>query len=280
MPLSYKSSWCEDSLWCDVAGLTAEDDLRQHDPFVFCHDEFIECGASKAEVFACDLAKVLNNLQNGPFLLEEIDPVACENFDENGNLSSIEFEDELDSDLSTPASGSSSPASPSLPPVDFEFRVETVTGMPWESELFGGALPALVAKAVDLMLEPSSSASSSSDAVSLDLLPLLSDKAEAPGSLKGKRKEAPTKASPRARTKRGKTSPSSETPCQISLIVSAPSAVEAASAASSPSETTPSKRRQSPGKKRSSPQDVFSSQQVVKISSKSSHEEEEDVDID
>jgi len=283
MPFGYKSNFGEDSVWGEVAALTAEDHLRLVDQYF---DVKISSGR---DLLASDLAKMLHTLSDSrPSKSIDIAPQALfEVLDDNDNLAAVELDldnsdshafSDSDSGLSSPASECSLPGSPLLPPVELEIQIETAAT--WESELFGGVLPALVSKAVDLVLDPAMMAASlpelelSSSLVQFDC--------DVSSSLKNKRKQAPSKPSPRIRTKRGKfdNSDSSETVSPIET--SSPSVSSPAPSSPPSSSDSTSQKLRSPTKRKASTErfDAFKSEQVLKISSKAAGTEEEDVDID
>jgi len=230
-----------------------------------------------------------------------------ETYDIHGDIESVEFEidhpdtsifPESDSDIASPLS-LSSPASPPSPPVEMEFELENITSSAWESDLFGQILPTALTKA-ELVLDsisslseiPSSSldispalltsvdSSSSSSVSSSTVLPMLllsesADLSQETSSPKSKRKQPPPRAPQRPRTVRRKTG---------SDEASSSSHSETESSDNSASATvTPQKRKQSPSKRRVSSQHnkIFETEEVLKLSTKASNEEEqEDVDID
>jgi hypothetical protein len=333
MPLGFpKQGHGDESIWCEVAGLIADDDFRHHDPFG-SREEFEVKGKRYQEEFASDLAKILNKFQTGnefsSMLVEEIVPFEdkghvsksrrtavdsqaflYETYDIHGEIESVELEidnsdsplfPESDSDIASPLS-LSSPQSPPSPPVEIEFELDTMSSTSWETDLFGQVLPSALAKAEttldsisSLSEDPSSSpldlasallatvessSSSSSSSASSSSLPSndskLSQEALSP---KSKRKQPPPRAPQRPRTVRRKVGASSEE--SVAVILSDPES--SPSESSSALASTPQKRKQSPTKRRVSSQHnkIFETEEVLKLSTKANHEEEqEDVDID
>lgn len=224
-----------------------------------------------------------------------------ETYDVNGDLSSIEleFDSANGSHVGDSDSGMSSPDSPSSPPVEIEFSLEGVSGSSdWESDLFGQALPAvskmldilescsttsLTSASIDLLLDDSHPSSLSASSLLAPESSFADDVAVSP---KGKRKQPASKSAQKNRTKKGKNGVTDDiTPTTAATTATIPSPTlvlsDAESSSDSASAESPSaqKRRTSPTKRRGHYQ-IFKSEQVLKISSKVTQEEEEDVDID
>jgi len=269
MPLAQRSSFGGDSVWGEVAALSAESEIRGIDHFLDAKPS----GGSSA--LASDLAKLLHTLPdswsaNGIVLPSQT--LLFEAYDGHDQLFAVDADvvesgamalDDVDSGLVSPASESSYPGSPVLFPLDFELQIEAVAS--WGSELFGGALPALATKAVDLLVESVPVTSSASVELSSTVA------SPPPPSSAGSKRKQP--APPRGNSKRGKRDDSSDISASTAVVLFADS--------SSPSSSPPSELSQklrSPTKRRAAlVHDIFKSEQVLKLTTQA---EEEDVDID